>query len=374
VISLVDLVGDVAAFERGHWGRTPMLRRADLDVHDLLDISAAEQLLIASPRRPAFRLVQDGVTLPPERSTSTVRMGGRALDDVADVAKIADAVSGGTTLVLQGLQRTWPPLIDLCRRLERELSHPVQANAYLTPAGASGLASHTDEHDVLVLQLSGRKAWDIEHLGAITMTQGDVLYLPVGTRHAASAQQDTSLHLTIGILRVTYGQVVRRALGALGDADLDAPLPIGFADPARAGALATALGAAVQRTAAELGAVDAEALAAAEQRRARTWRPPLGAGRLTSALAVDALDGSSAVLAPEDHEVELDDALDADGRLVLHLRDRRLHLPPVARPALERLLAGDVVKVGELPELSDASRLVLARRLVREGWLVVVDA
>jgi hypothetical protein len=373
VIDLVDLVGDVVAFEREHWGRTPMLRRTDLDLHGLLDVAGAEQLLTTSARRPTFRLVQDGETLPPGRSTSTVRMGGGALDDVADVAKIAAAVSGGATLVLQALQRTWPPLIDLCRRLERELSHPVQANAYLTPAGATGLAPHADEHDVLVLQLAGRKAWDVEHLGAVTTTEGDVLYLPVGTRHSAASQLDTSLHLTIGILRVTYGQVVRRALGALEGADLNAPLPIGFATPARADTLATALDGALQRTAAELGAVDATALAAAEQHRARTWRSPLGAGRLTSALAIDALDASSAVVAPSDHEVELQNAPDAEGRLVLHLGDRRLRLPAVARPALERLLAGEVVKVGELPGLSDGSRLVLVRRLVREGWLVVVD-
>jgi hypothetical protein len=42
------------------------------------------------------------------------------------------------------------------------------------------------------------------------------------------------------------------------------------------------------------------------------------------------------------------------------------------RLALEHLLQAGEVKVGELPGLSDASRVVLARRLVREGWLRIV--
>ncbi len=372
MIGLRDLVGDVPTFEREHWGRRPVLRRTDLDLGELLDVEAAERLLLAGARRPTFRLVQAGDTLPPERSTATVQMGGSSLDDVADVAKVAHEVGAGATLVLQGLQRTWPPLVDLCRRLERELSHPVQANAYLTPAGASGLGRHADEHDVLVLQVSGRKAWEVDHLGARTLAPGDVLYLPAGTAHSATAQQETSLHLTIGILGVTYEHVLRRALRGLDDADLARPLPIGFANPERAGSVAADLRERLAAAGDALRALDVDAVVAGEQRRARTWRPPLGAGRLTSALAVDQLESSSAVRAPDDHEAHLDEQPAEDGRVVLHLRGRDVHLPPAARPAVERLLTGEVVKIGELPDLSDASRLVLVQRLVREGWLVVV--
>ena len=118
-MSLADLVGDVDAFADHHWGRRPLVRASGLDFADLLDVEDAEALLLTSARRPTFRLVQGGERLAPERSTTPVRMGGTRLDDVADVAKIAAAVDGGATLVLQALQRTWPPLIELCRRLER---------------------------------------------------------------------------------------------------------------------------------------------------------------------------------------------------------------------------------------------------------------
>ena len=37
-----------------------------------------------------------------------------------------------------------------------------------------------------------------------------------------------SLHLTLGLLRITHAQVVRRALDDLPGLDLDRPLPLGI--------------------------------------------------------------------------------------------------------------------------------------------------
>ena len=309
-LSLADLVGDVDAFADHHWGRRPLVRASGLDFGDLLDVENAEALLLTSARRPTFRLVQDGERLPPERSTTPVRMGGATLDDVADVAKIAEAIGGGATLVLQALQRTWPPLIDFCRRLERELSHPVQANAYLTPAGARGLARHADEHDVLVLQSSGHKSWDVAGLGAITAAPGDVLYLPAHTEHSAEAQGEVSLHITIGILRVTYGHVLRRLLDRLDGVDLDAPLPVGFAAPDRSDALHDELTRQLREVAAAVARIDAGDVVQHEQRRATRWRSPLPRGQLQSILALDRIDASTVVVARADHPAEL---VDVDG-------------------------------------------------------------
>ena len=368
-LGLGDLVGDPALFADEHWGRRPLRHATDHDFGELLDVAAVEALLLTAARRPTFRLVQDGARLEPERSTSPIRMGGAALDDVADVAKISAAVDDGATLVLQGLQRTCPPLIDLCRRLERELSHPVQANAYLTPAGASGLARHRDDHDVLVLHVSGRKGWDVEGLGEVAMVPGAVLYLPAGTAHSAAAQDAPSLHITIGVLRVTYGQVVRRLLDRLDGLGLDDPLPLAFGrDP---GALVGGLEARLAAVATALGRADAPAIADREAQRARAWRPPLPAGQLQSVLRLGELDADSVVRVRPDHPAWVAEEPAPDGRTVLHLRDREVHLPPSARAAVEHLLVGEATKVGELPGLSAASGVVVVARLVREGLLVL---
>ena len=124
---------------------------------------------------------------------------------------------GGATVVLQGLHRYWPPLTRLVAELELELGHPCQANAYLTPPGSQGFAVHSDSHDVFVFQTHGTKQWEIYGLddtgGAtdLLLEPGVVAYLPTGTPHAARAQDSASLHVTVGINRVSWRQALRAA-------------------------------------------------------------------------------------------------------------------------------------------------------------------
>ena len=317
--------------------------------------------------------MQDGERLAPERSTTPVRMGGTRLDDVADVAKIAEAVDGGATLVLQALQRTWPPLIELCRRLERELSHPVQANAYLTPAGASGLARHADDHDVLVLQSSGHKSWDVAGLGAITAAPGDVLYLPAHTEHSAEAQGEVSLHITIGILRVTYGHVLRRLLDRLDGVDLDAPLPVGFAAPDRSDALHDELARHLREVAAALARIDARDVVAA---RAAAERPvgarPLPRGQLQSILALDRIDavdggGGAADVIPAGAAPTRTVGGWRCGSSIARWRCRRRR-----ERRSSTCFAARRRRSASCPTSATPAATVLVRRLVREGWLRIV--
>ena len=64
-----------------------------------------------------------------------------------------------------------------------------------------------------------------------------------------------------------------------------------------------------------------------------------------------------------------------DDRLEILLGDRALDLPGWLEPALRHIVASDRFRPRDLaPEIGDlASRLVLIRRLVREGLLVPDD-
>ncbi len=63
------------------------------------------------------------------------------------------------------------------------------------------------------------------------------------------------------------------------------------------------------------------------------------------------------------------------GEFVVSLPGRRLFLPASVAPAVRLVLDGQVHAVSELAHLLDEeSRLVLVRRLVREGLLVTVGA
>ena len=126
-----------------------------------------------------------------------------------------------------------PPLAAFCRELEAELGHPVQANAYYTPASAQGFAVHHDTHDVFCLQVDGEKRWlvyppvlelplkdqkYVPEMGApgeavldVTMQAGDTLYLPRGWLHQAMTSDAASLHLTVGVNVATWRDAVREA-------------------------------------------------------------------------------------------------------------------------------------------------------------------
>ncbi|MBA2624519.1 MAG: cupin, partial [Acidimicrobiia bacterium] len=134
--ALARCVGDVERFRDETWTASPLLHRnpGEQSFEDLLSLAAIDELVSGTALRlPAFRLVQDGKPLDVRSFTRRMRIGGKLVEDVADPARVHALVGSGATLVLQALQRYWPPLTAFCRALERVLGHAVQANAYLTP-------------------------------------------------------------------------------------------------------------------------------------------------------------------------------------------------------------------------------------------------
>ena len=278
-------------------------------------------------------------------------------------------MSGGATLVMQGLQRFWSPLNQFCLDLEADLDHAVQANAYLSPPAAAGLSRHADEHDVLVLQVSGQKRWDVEGIGDVHLTAGDVVYLPAGTRHAAHTASVSSLHITIGIFPTVVRDVLRRAIDTLDDPRSTGHSRIGYTRPEEAEHLSAQIGAALAATSRQLAAADPHELAAREitrrsRRARRRWT-----GRLAAVVEPAAIDDTTVVRQRRGFE------LDADGeRIVLTTPDRRLSLPAATMGALRCLAVPTTIEVGALPDLDEAERVVLVRRLVREGVVEIITS
>jgi bifunctional lysine-specific demethylase and histidyl-hydroxylase NO66 len=388
-------VGDVSAFVAEHFGRRPLLRRAGDDgasVLALLSVDDVDHLLTSTALRlPALRLIQGGDALPPTRYTRSARMGSRTVTDMVDPGKALECFRGGATVVLQGLQRYWPPLTRFCRELELALTHPVQANAYLTPPGSQGLRVHHDMHDVFALQTHGRKHWvvyepvveapvagqtwtpeRIDDLGDptfdVVMHPADVLYLPRGTPHAARTVEEASLHVTIGIRSATWLDLLHRAVDvAAGQQAVRASLPAGYAnDPAR-------LGGEFRRRLAALADLvrnlDAEEVLEAEAGHFWGARRPQLDGQLRNLLELDEIRDETRVCRRSGATGRI--RTEAD-RVILVLGDRSLRLPVAAEKALRFVVEHDRFTVGELAaHLDAAGRLVLVRRLVREGLLVI---
>jgi lysine-specific demethylase/histidyl-hydroxylase NO66 len=385
--------GDPAAFVRDHWAKAPLLRRGagPGGFDDLLSLDDVDRILATtSPRVPSFRMVKDGKPLPPSAYTKAGRMGSVPLSDLADPGRVFDQFANGATIVLQSLQRSWAPLTAFARELELFLTHPVQVNAYLTPPASRGLGVHHDTHDVFVLQVHGTKLWQVWDAavpfplahqkqlppGAEVPTEppqvdaelapGDCLYVPRGFRHAARTAQDASLHLTVGMLTRNWNDLLREVVElATEEAWFRESLPVGFAgDPA---GLEASLADRVGELRRFLDKVDLGRVAEGAARRFWANRPPPLQGQLRQLLTLGELDDTTVLRRRPGATCRLRVAGD---RLELLLGDRTLTMPAHLEPAVRRLLDPDGCTPAELAgHLDGPSRLVLARRLVREGLL-----
>ncbi|MGY1793720.1 cupin domain-containing protein [Geodermatophilus sp. SYSU D00525] len=313
----------------------------------------------------------------------------------------------GSTVVLQGLHRLWPPLIEFADQLAADLGHPTQVNAYVTPPSSRGFSPHYDVHDVFVLQVAGEKRWTIhepvleeplrtqpwtdrraavaaaaerEPVVDAVLRPGDTLYLPRGYLHSAVALGQTSAHLTIGVHSVTRWAAAESALDlvrvlAAEDRELRRALPLGLdlSDPASVRDDVATVVTALQEW---LGRVDPGEVA--ERLRSRTWSQvrPEPVAPLAQATAAAALGPDTVLRLRRRLRCALRDApaTAEGGRVALLAGRRRLEFPASTRAALEGLLAAGELKVADLAGLDADDRLTLARRLVTESIALVAGA
>ncbi|HEY0774471.1 MAG TPA: cupin domain-containing protein [Nocardioidaceae bacterium] len=375
-MNALDLLsGDAQAFLDKVWASRVHLHHTDpTDLVGLLSLDDVDHLLTSvALRTPALRVVKDGSVLPSSQFTRSATMAGSPLTGLVDSRKVLAHFDGGATVVLQGLHRYWPPLTRLVRELELALGHPCQANAYLTPPGSQGFARHSDSHDVFVFQTHGRKLWEIVDGGEereVVLEPGLSMYLPTGTPHSARSQEHTSLHVTVGINQLTWREVLRKlADRVLSDERYDARLPAGYpGDPSLlAGRLAEELAA----FASGMGSLDAQVVAEERAAAFLTGRTPTLRGGLNDLVALDSLADDSVVERRATAACVLRPGPD---RLSLLLGDRELRMPLRLTEAMEFVRDNTSFRVGELaPWLDAESRLVVARRLVREGLLRIAQ-
>ena len=372
--ALTLLSGDARTFVDEVWATRPHLHRASpRDLVALLGLDDVDHLLTDTAlRTPALRLAQDGRVLASSRYTRSATLAGAPLTGLVDPRKVLDLVAAGATVVLQGLHRYWPPLTHLARDLEAALGHPCQVNAYLTPRGSQGFARHSDTHDVFVLQTHGRKRWQLyDGDGApreVLLSPGTSMYLPTGTPHAARTEESASLHVTVGINQITWRHVLGRVSEQLLSADgLDQAVPAGYPTDPRA--LSEGLTRRLAALAAATAAVDPAEVAWQETRRFLTSRPPVLRGALGDRLALADIADDTMLRRRRGSVCELR----PDGeRLRVLLGDRELCVPAWLVDAVRHVRDHPELRPADLADwLDPQSRLVLARRLVREGLLEV---
>lgn len=224
----LELLDDPHVLLLGHRARA-MHDDNDLSSR-LLHVPAVEQ-----NRRALLTSLFDGLKLSerfPSLESGVDYIGARfraetgrreSLHDAPSSSSLKDVMADGWTVQLHQPQRfeEFDRLYRLMAALEAELQTLVGCNAYLTPSSSQGLAPHWDDVNVIVIQVKGVKNWDVwecqqrpnvpsgdmdsKALGdptrKIRMLPGDVLYLPRGFIHQATAEDEETAHLTL-----SYGQ------------------------------------------------------------------------------------------------------------------------------------------------------------------------
>lgn len=383
--ALARAVGDPDLFAKELWGRKPQhLKATDgSGFEDLLSLDDVDRIVSTMGLRlPAFRLVKDGEVLSPSRYTKTTRTGTQEASGVIDARAVFDEFASGATIVFQSMHRYWEVLADYCRGLELALGHPVQANAYITPPGAQGFNAHEDPHDVFVLQSHGTKHWTIHErhdlppsrppaIDALLGT-GDSLYVPSGFPHSASTQERTSVHITIGILAVTWAAALKEVVKVLeSDPTLGEALPLRFAtEDGEDGELTEAVARRLGAMGMSLGGIDPGVVARRLRHKVLTTRQPLLRGQMHRLLTIDGVDDDSVVARRRGTFCVIEAR---DGQLSVLLGDRELRMPVSAQSAMAQIAEGERIAVADLAGLDESGRLVLVRRLIREGLLEVID-
>jgi len=374
-------------FLTGHWEKSwlhlpgPPDRFSDLLSWDELG-AILENTRMAPPH---IRLSKDGHLIEPERYMHTPPGPGH-LPHI-DSGRLTALLADGATLVLQGVEDLAPKVRALSESFRDALKARNHVNLYAGWHSQNGFDLHWDTHEVMVLQLHGRKRWQIfaptqdypldtgtppkpegAPLWDGILNTGEVLYLPRGWWHVAHPLNEPSMHLTFGIAPMHGVNLLNWMVKRLrSHAHLRRNLPVLRESAAR------------QAHMVELRALVAEALddKAIDDflREADGFvhgHPPIRLPQAPYDQAAPLRDKSLIRLASSPRL-----ALTVqDGKAVFNAYDKTYHVPVQVKPALEMLNDRQAVSLAELYTALDGEAAVASLRkglamLARAGVVVV---
>lgn len=381
-------------FLAAYWEQSPLVvARDDRGYYDALYTMSDLELALSTTdlQYPMIRLLKDGQPVPPSTYTTTIRLEGTAIGGVAVARQVAAHFDDGATVRLSAPHRHSRSLAGLCTAIEKLLTHPCQANAYLTPKGSQGLTPHYDTHDVFVLQIAGAKHWRLygtplplplprqpfvatefelrDPAQELVLNAGDLLYLPRGTVHDAFTTDELSLHITIGLRPYTWADVFAEAVRCLcqQDARFRKALPPGFATQAGASdQLREEFQDLLETVSKEASLEPALDCLADEFIATRPQPQPRHAlyGDNRSGLNLDS------VIEP-DNNVIFRVTQDGDS-ISLHFHGKAIRYPDSMKLALAYVTSTPEFAVQSIPGgLDDLEKVIFVHRLVQEGFLTV---
>jgi len=135
--------------------------------------------------------------------------------------KIAEILQNGGTIRIAHIDEKSDNLESIASEIENVFGNEVNMNLYAGFGFTQALPAHSDTHDILVIQLEGRKSWQIFGFGADPypiklsenkkeicpskliwsgeLEKGDLIFMPRGSWHQVKTVGNvSSLHVSIG--------------------------------------------------------------------------------------------------------------------------------------------------------------------------------
>ena len=175
-------------------------------------------------------VVLGGKVLPPEAYCYQGPTRDNQRGHIVDPERMLNCLRQGGALTLNFIERLTPPLRAISQTLACALGASVNCSTFATWPRAQGYASHFDTTQVVVLHIAGSKTWRIYEgrfphaahttnarakypdfpqdyheqakgrlLKEVTLTPGDLLYLPHGQYHDAFTSDEPSIHLSFAV-------------------------------------------------------------------------------------------------------------------------------------------------------------------------------
>jgi ribosomal protein L16 Arg81 hydroxylase len=313
---------------------------------------------------------------------------------IASIDDVYDAYASGFTVVVNNLERRWAPLAEFGRDLEQVFRCRVTINVYATPRHAQGFARHFDTHDVFILQIAGDKIWNVSppvvrlplaptpghtrstfvtaepaNSEACLVSPGDLLYIPRGGVHDARTEAGSSVHLTVGVHVTRWADLLTDAIRDAAEHDerlREGVPPEWLRGEEPAGNVGARLRELLQRVG------DSVAERAAVGHRARQFlaeRRPSVESHFRNLDRLHELEPASRVRRRGGAELFV--VVEGD-RAILEGGGHRVEAPARVAPQFAFVAAHNSFAIADLPgAIDDKGKVVLVRRLVREGLLSV---
>ena len=226
---LAELVQDPGAFLGARPRAAVVTRHGDGPA--LMSIDDVDSLVSGGTLTyPMMAMARNGQKLPPSSYTWGEAFGEPGHQNAVRQDFVARELATGASIILESAHRLNRSVAGFAHGLSRELRTFVSVSAYLTPPSAQGFRHHFDVDDAFIIQLSGSKRWELfspifdnpldqdyfqgvsAYPGldariaagpevAVTLSEGDVLFLPGGWIHNPYATEEWSLHATLALVR-----------------------------------------------------------------------------------------------------------------------------------------------------------------------------